>query len=159
MKTVIHVFSFLSAFTLATTAAQAGTIISEKFSGSDSTDLVGTPTPDGNNWTGALGEAADQEEATGGTADQEEASSGTETAAAPKFSVKQDGSTGGIAFTAYHEFAFKQGQVYTLEAVLSPHQQIRQPVVHGGIRFGCPGWRQSAKPGQRHDLRSNGVVR
>jgi len=120
MKKANHTVLLLAACALAITPAQADTIISETFSGSDSTDLVGAPTPDGNNWTGALGETAKQEEPAGGTAEEDKSTDGTPTTAAPKFSVKQDGSTGGIAFTAYHEFAFKQGQVYTLEAVLSP---------------------------------------
>lgn len=120
MKKANHTVLLIAAFALASTPTQAGTILSEKFSGSDSTDLVGTPTPDGNNWTGALGETAMEQEPTGGTADQDKSTGDTETTAASKFSVKQDGSTGGIAFTAYHEFSFKQGQVYTLEAVLSP---------------------------------------
>ncbi len=110
MKKEIHAFSFLWAFALITTTAQAGIIISERFSGSDSTDLVGTATPDGNNWTGGVGEKAKQEEST----------DDTETPAGKKFSVKQDGSTGGVAFTAYHKFTPKPGQIYTLEAVLSP---------------------------------------
>jgi hypothetical protein len=101
----------LVAFTLASTAAQAGMIISEQFSGSNSSDLVGKPTPGGNNWTGASGEIPKLEEPAAGD---------TETTAAPRFSVKKDGSAGGIAFTAYHKFTLKPGQVYTLEAELSP---------------------------------------
>ena len=101
----------LVAFTLASTAAQAGMIISEQFSGSHSSDLVGKPTPGGNNWTGASGEIPKLEEPAAGD---------TETTAAPRFSVKKDGSAGGIAFTAYHKFTLKPGQVYTLEAELSP---------------------------------------
>lgn len=100
----------LAALALITTATQADVIISEKFSGSDSTDLVGTATPDGSTWTGAVGEIPTPEK----TGD------GTESTTAPKFSIKQDGSVGGIAFTAYHKFTLKPGQIYTLEAALAP---------------------------------------
>lgn len=109
-----HTLLSLAAFALLATTAQAGTIISEKFSGSDSTDLVGTATPDGNTWTGGMGEIPKQDTA----------KDGTETTLTPRFSIKQDGSIGGIAFTAYHEFTLKPGQVYTLEAELSPSNKL-----------------------------------
>ena len=129
-----HTLLSLAAFALVTTTAQAGTIISEKFSGSAEADLVGTASPDGNNWTGGLGEhpkpekpaaaTTTPEESTTATATPEESTGDAETTVAPRFSIKQDGSTGGIPFTAYHKFTLKPGQVYTLEAVLSPTNKL-----------------------------------
>ena len=72
--------------------ATAATIISETFSGSGATNLVGTTTPDGNNWIG---------------------SSNT--------SYKQNGSiSGSVSRTAYLPFTLTQGLTYTLQVDLDP---------------------------------------
>ena len=112
MKMKRHTSLALAALAFVTMGAQAQILLSETFSGGESTALVGTPTPDGNNWTGAMGEARQAPETDKREEPADESSR--------KPTVMQDGATAGIPFTAYHKFTFKPGRVYTLEAVLSP---------------------------------------